>query len=359
MLREAAMNKALEPVKLRNIELKNRVVRSATQDYFGNHDGTVSEEQIKIHETLAANNIGLIITAHNYVTPAGKVSLDQNSISDDICIDGHKKQAEAVHKAGAKIIMQISHAGAGAMELDGNPPVAPSAVPIPFPASDAIPKALTVEEIEVIIQQFIDAAVRAKKAGYDGVQVHGAHQYLFSQFLNPVYNKRTDEYGGSVENRFKITERAIAGIKKELGEEFPVFLKVNSNIEENDEAYYDDLIYVARKCKDLGVEAIEYSGFNFTALGRQGLRKYYLDRVAAVRKEVDIPAILVGGIRSFKDMDEVLGRGIDMVSICRPFISEPDLISKLIAGQEESRCLSCSKCFVLPKKTGKRCVQHS
>lgn len=119
------MNKALEPVKLRNIELKNRVVRSATQDYFGNHDGTLSEEQIKIHETLAANNIGLIITAHNYVTPAGKVSLDQNSISDDICIDGHKKQAEAVHKAGAKIIMQISHAGA-------------SALPPPKPASQGM-----------------------------------------------------------------------------------------------------------------------------------------------------------------------------------------------------------------------------
>lgn len=350
------MSKALEPINLRNIELKNRIVRSATVDPYGNHDGTVSEEQIKYHETLARNNIGLIIGAQSYVTEVGKVANEQNSISDDMYIEGHKKLVDAVHKAGSKIILQISHCGSGAMSLDGNPPVAPS--PIPYPFSDVIPRELTTDEIEVIIQQFVDAAVRAQKAGYDGIQVHGAHQYLLSEFLNPYYNKRTDEYGGSIENRFRITEKVIKGIVEKLGTEYPVFLKVNSNVEENDDEYYNDLIYVAQKCKDLGVAAIEYSGYNFTPLGRKGVHNYYLERVSKVRKEVDIPAVLVGGIRSFKDMDEVLDSGIEMVSMSRPFICEPDLITKLIAGQEESKCTNCSKCFYLYYKEGRRCIYH-
>jgi 2,4-dienoyl-CoA reductase-like NADH-dependent reductase (Old Yellow Enzyme family) len=350
------MNRALEEIKLRNITFKNRIVRSATADPFGNTDGTVSDEQVKLYETLAGNNIGLIIGASCYVTPAGKVNTVQNGISDYSHIESHKKLTETVHKAGSKVILQINHCGSGSMSTDGMVPVAPS--PIPYQGSKVIPKELTVPEIEIIIQQFIDAAARAKEAGYDGIQIHGAHQYLLSEFIDPVYNKRSDEYGGSIENRFKMTEKVIEGIAGKIGKDYPVFLKINSNIQENDDEYYDDLIYVAQKCRELGIEAIEYSGYNFTPLGRQGLNNYYLDRVSEVRKEVDIPAILIGGIRSFRNMDEVFNRGIDMVSLSRPFICEPDLITKLISGQEEAQCISCSKCFYLYYKEGRRCVFH-
>lgn len=109
----------------------------------------------------------------------------------------------------------------------------------------------------------------------------------------------------------------------------------------------------------MGVEAIEYSGYDFTPLGRKGYHNYYLDRVSAIRKQVDLPAILVGGIRSLKDIETVLSSGIDMVSLSRPFICEPDLITKLISGQEETLCTSCSKCFYLYKKEGRRCIFHN
>ncbi|WP_425805144.1 NADH:flavin oxidoreductase [Desulfitobacterium sp. Sab5] len=350
------MIKALEPIQFKNIGFKNRIVRSATMDPLGNHDGTISEAQYNLYETLANNNIGLIIGGQIFVTPVGRVGLAENAMCDDRYIDCHKKMVDIVHKAGTKIVAQISHCGAASMSINGNPPVAPS--PIPYAGSSIVPRELTIPQIDVIIQQFIDAAERCKKIGYDGIQVHCAHQYLLSEFVNPVYNKRNDEYGGSIENRFKITEKIIIGIVKELGDKYPVFLKINSNIEENDEDYYKDLVYVAQKCKEMGVEAIEYSGYNFTPLGRKGLHNYYMERVSAVRKEVDIPAVLVGGIRNFKDIDEIIGSGIEMVSLSRPFICEPDLVTRLISGQEETQCTSCSKCFYLYKKEGRRCIFH-
>ncbi len=350
------MRKVFEPVKLNKLEFKNRIVRSATVDPYGNHDGTISEKQVEYYHTLAFNHIGMIISGMSSVAEEGKLGPMQNSISADRFIAGHKKLVDSVHQAGSKIILQINHCGSASLSIDGNPPAAPS--PIPYPGSDVVPRELTVAEIEVIIEQFIQAARRAKEAGYDGVQIHCAHQYLLSEFVNPVYNKRNDEYGGPIENRFRITEKIIQGINRELEGSYPVFLKINSNIEENDDTYYDDLVYVAKKCKELGVEAIEYSGYNFTPLGRKGLRKYYLDRAAALRKEADIPVILVGGIRSLQDMNDVLAEGIEMVALSRPFISEPDLVTKLLAGQEEARCLSCSKCFYLYKKEGRRCVFH-
>jgi 2,4-dienoyl-CoA reductase-like NADH-dependent reductase (Old Yellow Enzyme family) len=350
------MNQALEAIHYKNISFKNRIVRSATVDPFGNLDGTVSEAQVKLYETLAGNNVGLIISGMSYITLGGKEGPGQNSISDDCFIESHKKLVDAVHQADSKVFLQICHCGSSSLSIDGMPPVAPSRVL--SPGSKAMPRELTVPEIKEIVSQFIQAAVRAKAAGYDGIQIHCAHGYLLSEFINPVYNKRTDEYGGGIENRFRISEEVIRGIKKELGEAYPVWIKINSNIEENDEGYEKDLLYVAQKCKDLGVDAIEYSGYNFTPLGRQGLRNYYLERVAAIRRTVDIPAVLVGGIRSIKDMDEVLSAGIDMVSLSRPFICEPDLITKLMAGQEEAKCSSCSKCFTLYKKEGRRCIFH-
>ena len=349
------MVRALEAIQLRNIQFKNRIVRSATLDNFGNLDGTVSERELELYETLASNNIGLIITGQTYVTPVGKVALEENAINDDRFINSHKKLVDTAHKAGAKIIPQLNHCGAKS-SVEGLAVVAPS--PIPATGYKVIPRELSLPEIEEIIEQFVQAAVRTKKAGYDGIQIHAAHSYLLSSFINPVFNKRNDEYGGSIENRFRMTEKIIKGINKELGKTYPVFMKINSNIEENDEVYYQDLIYIAQKCKELGVEAIEYSGYNYTPLGLKRLRNYYLERVSAIRKEVDIPAILIGGIRSFADMDRVLDSGIDMVSLARPFICEPDLITKLIAGQEEAKCTNCSQCFGLYNKEDRWCIFH-
>ena len=347
----------MQGISLKHISFSNRIVRSATVDPYGNPDGTVSQTEIDLYRQYAQNHIGLIISAQAYVSKYGISAPGQNALYEDKFIEGHKKLVDAVHEAGGKIILQFSHAGAGACPIEGVVPVAPS--PIQSPYSKEMPRELTVAEIKELVQDYIDCAVRGKQAGYDGLQLHCAHGYLLSQFISPVYNKRTDQYGGSIENRFRMSEEIIAGIREKLGEDYPIFIKLNSNTETGDqEEYFQDMVYIANKCKELGVEAIEISGFNFTKLGREGNHTYYLDRAARLRKETGIPVILVGGIRDFADMDKVLDAGVDMVSMSRPFICEPDLVTRLINGQEKATCISCSKCFYLYNKEGRRCVFH-
>ncbi len=153
----------------------------------------------------------------------------------------------------------------------------------------------------------------------------------------------------------------MAAVRAAVGPDYPVMVKLNSNVEEGDETFLSDLIWMCDRCRQMGVCAVELSGYDFTPRGRKGERAYYLERAAAVRAACGLPVILVGGIRTAADMDRVLGRGIDMVALSRPFICEPDLVDRLLAGQEQASCLSCSKCFVLMStyKTSQiRCILH-
>lgn len=352
------MNNVFERIKLNNITLKNRIVRSATHDYLGNTDGTVTDDEYRLYDELASHNIGLIITAHACVSKLGKASIDQNCFYDDSFVDGMKGIVEAVKKHDSKIVLQISHSGGKAKPsyTDGQTPIAPSSVEI-IP-KNVLPREMTTDDMAAVRDQFVEAALRAQRAGFDGVQIHCAHGYLLSQFISPVFNKRTDDYGGPIENRFRLAAEVISAVRAATGDSFPVFVKVNSNIEENDDAFGCDFLYIMNEFKKLGVEAAEVSGCNFTAMPPAG-GPYYLKRASEARNAADVPVILVGGIRSLDDMDKVLGTGIDMVSLSRPFICEPDLVDRLRSGQAKARCISCSKCFSLYKKEGKRCVfQH-
>ena len=345
------VNKVLKQVTLKNISVKNRVVRSATNDYAGNTDGTITDYQIDICRELAKNEVGLLFTANFYVSDSGKADRFQNSIDDDCYISGMKKLTGAVHEHDCKIVAQISHAGAKA-NSEGWPLFVPFISPY---YTSSTYELLSVNGIGLLVDRFIDAAYRAKRAGFDGIQLHCAHGYLLSDFISPLINKRTDLYGGSAENRFRIVREIIEGIKITCGSDFPVFIKINSNLPDNDSAYLDDLIYILNKCKESGVEAVELSGCDFTGFNKLE-PPYYLSRGAELKKQVDIPIILVGGIRSFEDMNNVINKGVDMVSLSRPFICEPDLLPKLIAGQERAKCLSCNKCFTLYKTDKRRCM---
>lgn len=339
------MSEVLEPGRIGSIMCRNRVVRSATFDYMGNLDKSVSEEQLKLNKVLAAGHVGLIITCMVSVSPEGKNAPMMNGLYDDCFLEGHKKLTETVHAEGGKVVCQINHCGAASDEA---PRLSPSGVPSPYTrGAEAVP--MTVEDITRITADFASAAVRAKEAGYDGVQLHLAHGYLLSQFINPLYNKRTDQYGGSLENRFRFAKEVITAVKEAVGPEFSVSIKINSNLEEGDETFAPDFLTIGKECKALGIDFIEVSGCDFTPRGRQGLHNYYLERAALLRKEIGIPVVLVGGVRTAEDMDQVLEAGVDAVSMCRPFISEPDLVLKLEQGGA-SRCVSCSKCFGLALK---------
>lgn len=344
------MEEMLQGFQMQNLIVKNRIVRSATNSCLGNADGSLSDAELKMFEELAKNDIGLIITGHCFVSPKGRANKSQTSICDDTCIEGFKKLTRMLKKYDSKIIAELSHGGAQSVSTEI--PIAPSSIEM-IPGKPA--REMTIDELVQIKTAFINAAYRAKTAGFDGVQVQAAHHYLLSQFITQTTNHRTDLYGGNIENRFRLVKEIISGIKDKCGADFPVFIKLNSSDTPNGR-YENELLYMVKECKSIGVEAVEISG-DFSKKGIKD-HNYFLDAAVKIRKAVDIPIMLIGGTRNLNDINTVLGAGIDMVSICRPLICEPDLIPKLLNGQKESKCRSCNKCFAVYATHNVRCVQH-
>ena len=345
-------NDIFKELKLKNIVIKNRIVRSATNDHLGNTDGTISEKELSLFEELAKNHVGLIISGHACVSSEGRVDETQNYIYEDSFIHSFQKIPERIKKYSSKIIIQINHGG-----KEANPDCNGGKISV-GPSSDDNTRELSIAEIKNVERDFINAAYRLKQSGVDGVQVHIAHGYLLCQFLSVAVNRRTDEYGGGIENRFRMANEIIKGIKERCGDDFPVFAKINCNSEIGDEQYEKDLIYIASECKKLGVEAIEFSGYNFYLIDKVDNEIFYLNRIAKLKKLVDIPMILVGGINSFDEMKTVLNSGIESIAISSGFICEPDLISRLINGQKKAKCIYCNQCFSIFETKKKRCVFH-
>lgn len=349
------MSKVFERVKLAGIPCRNRIVRSATNDYAGNEDGTVSETQLTIYKELTQGEVGLLITGHIAAMLNGRNDIHQNGLWGDHLIVSHKWLTDLVHQLGGSIIAQMNHSGAKAQAdaINGEQPVAPSAIQL---APGAPARALTVEEIHEIEDNFASAALRAQQAGYDGIQIHCAHGYLFSQFIDPAWNQREDIYGGSIENRFRIVVETLDKIHKKTGGSFPVLLKVHCNDIEGSDEFQSDFHAMLRLAKAHHVVAAEVSGCDFAARKPEE-RIYYLEPAARARRETGLPVILVGGVRSLGDMEQALNSGVDLVSMCRPFICQPDIIKRLCMGQT-CRCVGCYGCFTCYQKTGKRCVLH-
>lgn len=334
------------PLELANMTIKNRIVRSATHSMLGNMDGTISDDELKMYDDLASNEIGLIIAGQFFVAKDGVVAPGSNELIDEIHVEHAKKIMDIAKPHDARVIAQINHAGAHAYSQD---PFGPSVIEL---ADGRQAREMTLKEITKVTSDFVKAAVLAKEAGLDGVQLHGAHAYLLCQFLKPSVNKRTDAYGGSSENRFRIVQEIVEGIKAACGDTYPVFIKIDSNDLDAPSVYDTDLKYMVSKLKTLGIEAIEFSGTEFSTK-KFADRNYFLDRAMEIKGDVDVKTMVVGGVRNFEDMETVLETGADLVSLSRPFISEPDLITRLKNGQEKARCVTCGKCVEAGKK---RCI---
>ena len=348
------MNTPFEPYTLAGIPLRNRFVRSATVGPYGTA-GVIGYAGIRRYQLLAEQQVGLIITEMTFISPDGQASRTQAGICDSGSIVRHRQITEAVHQAGGKIFIQLNHGGAASL---CDMPPSPSGVPSPYTGKPA--KIMTPDEIAAVTMEFANAAARAQRAGYDGIQLHCAHGYLLSQFISPFFNHRDALYGGSAENRFRFPAEVIAAVKAAVGPEYPVCIKLNSNAETEDDRYEDALLWMGQECARLGVCAIEVSGHDFTPLGRSGLHAYYLDRAARLRQASGLPVMLVGGIRTAEDIRRVLGAGIDLVSMSRPFLCQPDLVFRFLEGTD-SRCVSCSRCFAMLRKfdsEGRLCIQH-
>ena len=315
-------------ISIGNIKLNNRLVMPPMATAKSEGDGKVSSGIIDYYdEKSKGGHIGLIIIEHSYISPEGKASANQLSIADDSVIENLKKLSEVIHKNGSKAIMQINHAGSAASaEITGYTPVAPSAVPHPRNQKGAIPKELTPEEINGIISSFANAAKRVKDAGFDGVEIHSAHGYLLSQFLSPISNKRSDEYGGNVLNRIKIHLQVIDAVKKAVGEDFTVFLRLGASDYMEGGTTIEDSTIAAREFQKAGVAALDISG-GFCGYSKPDAKEqgYFWPLTKAIKEHVSIPVILTGGITEPEAAEQLLTDGkADLIGVGRIILNDSD-----------------------------------
>lgn len=363
MLGDSELKNLFEKTKLKKVLLKNRFVRSATWESLANKDGSCNSKIKEVMENLAEGEVGLIITGHAYVSPSGQVGLRQLGIYNDSLISSYKGMIKSVHQLGSKIILQISHGGCRSNPQFTNLlPMGPSS------RSNCEIKcnAMTLEDIKQVIDDFTKAAIRARKAGFDGIQIHAAHGHLLSQFLSPYFNQREDHYGGSNDNRTRIILEIINNIRSNLGYDYFISVKINSEDFIENGFSIDDLISSSKLLEKIGTGAIELSGglnikesqymaFRTNPLNISEFEEVYYEKAAEqLKKNISIPLILVGGIRSFYTASRLLREGkADYIALSRPLIREPDLVKKWFLGKQiKSQCISCNQCWELVKKDG-------
>ena len=347
-------DKLFETTQINGMTLANRFVRSATWEGMASEEGAVTPALKDLNADLALGGVGLIISSHAYVSREGQAGPWQIGIYDDTLLPGLVEMTTAVHDNGGRIVAQLAHAGFHAAgKLTGQVPLAPSAVE---GLAKAPRQALEEGEIIDIVEAFATAAGRARKAGFDGVQIHGAHGYLLSQFLSPIYNQRTDAFGGVIENRAKPLLMVLEAIREEVGVDYPVLVKLNSGDFMDNGLVTQDAVRVAELLVQGGIDAIEVSGGLFInpkmSPSRMGIHTeekeaYFQTEAVKFREKVDVPLILVGGNRSLQVAERIVSAGTaDYISMSRPFIREPDLINRWKSGDHaKAACLSDNQCF--------------
>ena len=381
------------------ISVKNRIIRSATHDGLADENGAPSDKLIEKYENLAKNEIGCIITGYAAVSRNGVSPYPRMmKIYDDSVIDKYKEFTDAVHRHDTPVILQIAHCGRQtSSKAIGVQKVAPSNVFHAFYPDKA--KELTDDEIYGIIDDFVSASVRAEKAGFDGVQLHAGHGYILHDFLSPYGNRRKDLWGGSLENRCRIVELIIKGIKEKT--KLPVWIKISAEDNRKGGMNIDSSVEICKRLEKAGCDAIEVScgtvqdGMNtmrsklmpmdavfkyrepcasFPAILNKialpaanlinplikqpsPLENFNVENARKIKKSISIPVIVVGGIYKMSDMEKILSDGkADFVSMCRPFICEPDLAKKMKNGQEEAKCIMCNYCGLVIEKEPTKCL---
>lgn len=328
---------------LKNLTMPSRLVRSATELFAALPDGHTNPIEAGYYAELSHEPLGLIVTAHTCVSREGRSNLYQNALWDDEFIPDAEKIAAAAKSGGVPTVMQLGHGGMKAEGNNGGLRV-------------FTPDNMSAEEIKTTTKAFACAALRAKRAGFDGVMLHGAHMYLLSQFFYPEYNHRTDSYGGCAENRFRIIREAAEEIKTLCGDDYPLLLKINGDDRLDSEEYHADIEKILLISVECGIEAVEISGYSSCRGGPQS--PYFIKNIARLKKMSPLPLIEVGGIRSSRDILDALEAGADAVSLSRPLLCQPHLPSLIrdTDGVCASECVSCGHCFKpLVQCSGVRC----
>lgn len=378
------MSVLFEKTSIKGLELKNRLVRSATHEGMGDENGFPTNSLFKLYERLAKGGVGLIITGHSVVSQDGKIN-SALCIDKDDHIPKYKELVENVHKNGAKIAMQINHCGRQTTkDMTGTQTIAPSAIKDNMLLDK--PRAMTEQEIERTIEAFGKASKRVKDSNFDAVQLHGAHGYLINSFLCPHTNRRKDKWGGSIENRMRFVKEVYKSCREQVGDDYPILIKMSAYDNMKKGLKKEEGIIMAAMLADIGFDAIEVS----CGIGEDGIssirgefhgdaylekypmykkqnaifkfvmkhfgsqivkpvpfsQAYNRDVAKEIKSKVDVPVFLVGGMISPPVMEDVIEKGdSDFVSLSRALINNPKFPNKIKDGSKEpSKCIHCNLC---------------
>ena len=340
------MTKLFESSQINGMTLANRFVRSATWAGMATDEGACTPQLIDLAAGLADGGVGLIITGHAYVHRHGQHQPWQLGIYSNDLIPALQDMTTAVHDRGGKIVLQLGYGGAY--------------------LSKSRVRMMTAKDIQEVVDAFSQAALRAKTAGFDGVQIFAAHGFFLSQLLCPRYNDRSDEYGGNIKNRARALMEVLQAVRGSAGQNYPVLVKLNCQDFVENGLTLEDSIRVGVMLEKGGIDAIELSGglLNIANLMGNKLESEtdeapFQDAARAFKEKIQVPLILVGGIRSYDVAEQLVEEGTaDYISMCRPFIREPDLVNRWKAGDtRKATCISCNNCVQIAQHgKGLSCV---
>ncbi len=343
------LEKVFTPMKIGNVEIKNRFIMSPMVMNYCTEDGRATERFIAYHEERAKGGWGLIVTENYAISPTAKGFPYIPGLWEDEQILSHKKLTDRVHKNGAKIFAQIYHAGRQTQKkVIGAQPVAPSS--IPCPVMKEMPHELTVDEIQEIVEQFGDCALRAKKAGFDGIEIHGGHGYLVSQFMSSYSNKRIDKYGGNLTNRMRFVIEVVKKIREKCGDDFGFDFKISGDEAVPGGRNIEDTKVIASMLESAGVDSLNvsvgvyaswYTQVPPSAVGHGWISDYANE----IRKVVDIPVMAVGRVNDPLIAESLIKSGkADAAIMGRASIADPHLPNKACDGRFED-IIQCTACL--------------
>jgi len=346
----SSLKKILEPIQINSLELKNRLVVPAMGTDFANSDGTVSERLKDYLVARADGGFGLIITEITAISRYGKGMANQLSIWDDKFIPGFKNLAMAIHAKEAKVAVQLYHPGRQTFSfLTGRPVVAPSA--IPCPVCREIPKELTVEEIRELEEQFAEGARRAKEAGIDAVEIHGAHGYLVAQFMSGYANHRSDAYGGDLEGLLRFPIEIVHKIRAKVGDDYPIIFRLSGDERVAGGRTIQETKTIIPLLEQAGVNAFHvstgvYASSDYITAPMAIPPGYNVSAAGEVKKATSVPVIAVGRINDPRMVEEILKEGqADLVAMGRASLADPELPKKAADGNYEDIrwCIACNQ----------------
>jgi 2,4-dienoyl-CoA reductase-like NADH-dependent reductase (Old Yellow Enzyme family) len=366
---ESAVGAIFRPWRLGLLEVPNRLVRSATEEGLSTPEGAPTPGLIDLTAELARGGTGLIVCGSAFISREGRGAANVTGIDSDALVGPLSCLCAAVHEAGGLLAAQLLHSGSTlrpVMVDEKAGPYGPSAVAVD-PVCGAPVLALTTAQIAGIIDDYASAARRARKAGFDAVQIHAAHGYLINQFLSPSRNRRTDAYGGPLHGRARLLYEVYEAMRSAVGPDYPVFVKMSAHDGFPGGVEPPEAARVAAELDAQGIDAIEVSAGTPEGARRGGwdhimsapfVEGRFLDYALLIKAAVGCPVICVEGWRDPGNIAQAL-QSIDAVSLCRPFIREPHLAARWRSGDlAAATCISCNKCLELIVDHGLGCIFH-